>query len=123
VTRGWVLLGALSAAAAVAAGAFGAHGLKASVAPEMLAAWDTAARYQLAHAVALVALAGLARTWSGPTLRLAGALFVAGTVFFCGSLYLLVFTGVRGFGAVTPLGGLAFVAGWLVLAWGALRAR
>lgn len=123
MTRGWVLLGALSAAAAVAAGAFGAHGLKASAGPEMLAAWDTAARYQLVHAVALVALAGLARTWSGPTLRLAGALFVAGTVLFCGSLYLLVLTGVRGFGAITPLGGLAFIAGWLALAWGALRAR
>lgn len=121
--RAWIALGALSAAIAVAAGAFGAHGLKARLSPDLLAVWETAARYQLVHAVALVALGAAA-----PVLREAGAtaaaaLFVAGTLLFCGSLYALALTGVRGLGAVAPLGGLAFVAGWACVAWAALQGR
>jgi len=103
----------------VALGAFAAHGLKSTLTPEMLAVFETGVRYQMYHAFALFAAAwGFAR-WSARIFALAGGLFVAGIVVFSGSLYLLAFTGTRGFGAITPLGGLAFLAGWLCLAWGA----
>jgi len=121
VNRRWLLLGALSAAVAVAAGAFGAHGLKSMLGADRLAVWDTAARYQLIHALALVALGSLAARRHGGPLQAGGWLFVAGTVLFSGSLYLLAVTGVRWLGAVTPLGGVAFIAGWLCLAWAAWR--
>ena len=123
MNRRWVLVAALSAAIAVGAGAFGAHGLKARLGPDLLAVWETAARYQMYHALALLAVAGAAEAWRGPAVRAAGWLFVAGTFLFCGSLYLLVLTGASRLGAVTPLGGVAFVAGWACLAWAALRAR
>lgn len=121
--RAWIAVGALSAAVAVLVGAFGAHGLKSRLSPELLAVWETAARYQLVHSVALVALGAAA-----PVLRATGAtaaavLFVVGTVLFCGSLYALALTGARGLGAVAPIGGLAFVAGWACLAWAAVRGR
>ncbi|HEU4698740.1 MAG TPA: DUF423 domain-containing protein [Gemmatimonadales bacterium] len=111
-------LGAVSAFLAVAAGAFGAHGLRARLAPELLAVFETAARYQMYHALALLAVAWVAGR-VGPASALpawAGWLFVAGTVLFSGSLYLLTLTGTRWLGAVTPLGGVAFLAGWLCLA-------
>jgi uncharacterized membrane protein YgdD (TMEM256/DUF423 family) len=123
MSRRWVVLGAVSGAIAVAAGAFGAHALKARLGPEALAVWETGARYQMYHALALVALGCAAHTWRSPALRAAGWLFVAGTLLFSGSLYLLVATGVRSFGAVTPLGGLALIAGWLCVAWGVARSR
>jgi uncharacterized membrane protein YgdD (TMEM256/DUF423 family) len=123
VSRRWVAIGALSAAVAVAAGAFGAHALKARFGPDALAVWETAARYQMYHALALVALGPIAQAWRAPALRAAGWLFVAGTVLFSGSLYLLVLTGVRGLGAVTPAGGVALIAGWLCVAWGVARGR
>lgn len=103
----------------VALGAFGAHALKARLAPEMLAVFETGVRYQMYHVFAIMAAAwGWAR-WPGRVFAAAGWLFVAGIVIFSGSLYLLAFTGVRVLGAITPLGGLAFLAGWLCLAWGA----
>lgn len=100
------LLGAL----AVLLGAFGAHALRGHVEPELLTTWKTATSYHLAHAIALL---GLAHPRSGGAARL----IVAGTVVFSGSLYLLVLTGVRWLGAITPLGGILLIAGWLTAAW------
>ena len=101
MTRTFFALGALSALLAVAAGAFGAHALRARLVPDMQTVFETGARYHMYHALAL---------------------FVAGTVLFSGSLYLLALTGQRWLGAITPLGGLALIAGWAALAWAALRA-
>jgi uncharacterized membrane protein YgdD (TMEM256/DUF423 family) len=103
----------------VALGAFAAHGLKATLAPEMLAVFETGVRYQMYHAFALFAAASGFARWQVRFFALAGGLFVAGIVVFSGSLYLLAFTGERWLGAITPLGGLVFLAGWLCLAWGA----
>ena len=114
-------LGALSALIAVAAGAFGAHALRARLTPDMLAVFETAARYQMYHALGLLAVAWAAARWPGPA-GAAGWLFVAGTVLFCGSLYLLALSGHRWLGAITPFGGLAFILGWAALVWGALVA-
>ena len=114
-------LGALSALIAVAAGAFGAHALRARLTPDMLAVFETAARDQMYHALGLLAVAWAAARWPGPA-GAAGWLFVAGTVLFCGSLYLLALSGHRWLGAITPFGGLAFILGWAALAWGALVA-
>ena len=103
----------------MALGAFAAHGLKSTLAPDLLAAFETGARYQMYHAFALFAAAlGWAR-WQTRPFVIGGGLFVAGIVIFSGSLYLLALTGTRWLGAITPLGGLAFLAGWLCLAWGA----
>ena len=103
----------------VALGAFAAHALKASLSPDLLVVFETGVRYQMYHVFALCAAAwGYAR-WPSRPFALAGGLFAAGIVVFSGSLYLLAFTGVRWLGAITPLGGLAFLAGWLCLTWGA----
>ena len=115
-------VGALSAGLAVAAGAFGAHGLRAHVAPEMLAVFETGARYQMYHALALIAVAWVAGRDAARSVRVAGVAFVVGTLLFSGSLYLLALTGIRWLGAITPLGGVAFLVGWGSLAWSALRA-
>jgi len=117
------LAGAVSGFLAVAAGAFGAHALRARLAPDMLAVFETAARYQMTHALALLFVGWVARRRPKSALRLAGWLFVVGTVLFCGSLYGLALSGARGLGAVTPLGGLAFLAGWIALAVGVARER
>jgi uncharacterized membrane protein YgdD (TMEM256/DUF423 family) len=109
-------LGALSALLSVAAGAFGAHALRARLTPEHLAVFETAARYQMYHALGLLAVAWAWTRWPGGLPLWAGWLFVAGTVLFSGSLYILALTGIRWWGAVTPLGGAAFLAGWLCLA-------
>jgi uncharacterized membrane protein YgdD (TMEM256/DUF423 family) len=121
VERFFACLGALSAFLAVAAGAFGAHALRARLSPDLLAVFETAARYQMYHALGLLAVAWMVTRWPGPWPVRAGWLFVAGTVLFSGSLYALALTGVRWLGAITPLGGAAFLAGWLCLAWGASR--
>lgn len=119
----WVAFGAVNGALAVAAGAFAAHGLKARLAPDMLAVFDTAARYHLIHALALC-LAALAAERLHPAMAKAAAtLFAAGIVLFSGSLYLLALTGVRGLGFVTPAGGVALIAGWLALAWSGLKRK
>lgn len=117
--RIFFVLGSLSAGLAVALGAFGAHALKQRLDPAMLAVYDTAVRYQLAHALALLAVAWAATRWPGAAVNAGGWLFIAGTLLFSGSLYALSLSGVRWLGAVTPLGGLAWLAGWACLAWGA----
>jgi len=114
-------LGALSAFVSVAAGAFGAHALKARLAPDLLVIFETGARYEMYHALALVAVAWAAQRWPGPATSAAGWLFVAGTLLFSGSLYALALSGVRAIGAVTPFGGVAFLAGWALLAYAAVR--
>ncbi|HSB25627.1 MAG TPA: DUF423 domain-containing protein [Burkholderiaceae bacterium] len=107
----------------VALGAFAAHALKARLAPELLATFETGVRYQLIHALALLAVAWAHSRWPGRVLTSGGWLFVAGTLLFSGSLYALSLTGVRGLGAITPFGGVAFLAGWLCLAWAPWRGR
>lgn len=108
-------IGAASAFLAVGGGAFGAHALRAQLSPESLAIFETAARYQMYHAFGLLAVAWAASRWPGSWAHRAGWLFMIGTVLFSGSLYALALTGVRWLGAVTPLGGVAFLAGWLCL--------
>ena len=109
-------IGALSALISVAAGAFGAHALRTRLSPEYLAVFETAARYQMYHALGLLAVAWAVGRWPGPLTQWAGWLFLAGTVLFSGSLYALALTGARWLGAITPLGGIAFLGGWLLLA-------
>jgi uncharacterized membrane protein YgdD (TMEM256/DUF423 family) len=114
-------LGSLSAFVAVALGAFGAHALKARLTPELLAVYETGVRYQLVHALALLAAGYAATRWPGPVVTASGWLFVVGTLLFSGSLVVLSLSGMRWLGAITPLGGLAWLAAWLCLAWGAWR--
>ena len=121
LARTFVALGALSAGLAVAAGAFGAHALRARLTPEYLAVFETGARYQMYHALGLVLVGLLASRIPGGLLAAGGWLFVAGTVLFSGSLYVLALSGVRWLGAITPLGGVAFLAGWTCIALAALR--
>jgi uncharacterized membrane protein YgdD (TMEM256/DUF423 family) len=109
-----VAAGALNAAIAVAAGAFAAHALRDRLEPRPLEVFETAARYQLYHALAMI-LAGVLAA-RGP-----GWVFQIGIVLFSGSLYALALTDVKVLGAITPVGGLGFLAGWLWLAWSALR--
>jgi uncharacterized membrane protein YgdD (TMEM256/DUF423 family) len=117
-------IGAIFAFIAVAAGAFGAHGLKDRLSAEMLAIFETAARYQMYHALALLAVAWATTRFSNSPQIVAtsGWLFIAGTILFSGSLYALSLTETRWLGAITPLGGLAFLAGWLCLAYAAFKA-
>ncbi len=115
-----VRLGAFAMAFGVALGAFGAHGLKSRLTPDLLAIYETGVRYHLVHGLALFVTAWLAGEDKGRAARLAGLLFVVGILLFSGSLYLLALTGVRALGAVTPLGGVAWIAAWTILA---LRVR
>jgi uncharacterized membrane protein YgdD (TMEM256/DUF423 family) len=119
--RHFLGIGAVSACIAVAAGAFGAHALRDLVSADRLAIWESAARYQMYHALGLLVVAYLAAQKTAGPARLTGWLFVAGTLLFSGSLYALTLTGITWLGAITPLGGLAFLAGWLILAWGVWR--
>lgn len=120
--RLFFFLGSVSAGVAVALGAFGAHALKARLSPEMLAVYDTGVRYQMFHALALLAVAWAGTRWpNSAAISASGWLFVAGTLLFSGSLYALSLSGVRGLGAVTPIGGLAWLLGWAALAWGVAK--
>jgi uncharacterized membrane protein YgdD (TMEM256/DUF423 family) len=121
--RTFLAIAALFGLLAVAAGAFGAHALEARLTPERLAIFETAARYQMYHALALLAVAIVAalRPESSSLLNAAGWSYVAGTLVFCGTLYLLALGAPRWLGAITPIGGLAFLAGWALLGLAALR--
>ena len=118
--RNFLLIGALAGFLGVGLGAFGAHALRGRLSAEMLAVFETGVRYQLYHALALVAVAALMFRLNGWLMVTAGWSFTAGIVLFSGSLYLLAFTGTRAFGAITPLGGLAFLIGWAALAVAAI---
>ncbi len=121
MANGWFAAGAAAAGIGVALGAFGAHGLKARVAPEMLAVFETGVRYHLIHALALLAVGWAVTRWNGPLPPVAGWCFLTGILVFSGSLYTMTLTGARWLGAITPLGGLAFIAGWALLAVAALK--
>jgi len=112
----WGFLGAAFAFAGVAAGAFGAHALRNLLPADRLQLFETGARYQLIHAIALLALAVALERGASRGLVAAGWLFVAGQILFAGSLYALAWSGQRLWGAVTPLGGLCFLAGWVLVA-------
>ena len=120
--RVFFAIGAVTALIGVAAGAFGAHGLKNRLDPEMLSVFEVAVRYQMYHAFGLIAVAWAYTRWPVAAVTASGWLFIAGTLLFSGSLYVMSLTGLRWLGAITPLGGLAFLLGWACLTWGAWRA-
>jgi uncharacterized membrane protein YgdD (TMEM256/DUF423 family) len=116
-----LIAGALNAALAVIMGAFGAHGLKARVDAALLETWATASLYHFHHALALLVVGILAKQFGSAGFLAAGWALFAGMIIFSGSLYLLVFSGQRWLGAVTPIGGTVMIAGWLMLAWAVYR--
>jgi uncharacterized membrane protein YgdD (TMEM256/DUF423 family) len=118
--RLFAIIGALSGFLSVAAGAFGAHALRARLEPRVLEAFETGARYHMFHALALLFVAFLA-TRGGAAPRLAGWAFVTGIVLFSGSLYAYALSGVKGFAMITPVGGVAFLVGWVALIVAAAR--
>jgi uncharacterized membrane protein YgdD (TMEM256/DUF423 family) len=118
------LLGSICGGLAVILGAFGAHILESRLAPEMLTSFETGVRYQMYHALALLAAAWASGRWAASRLpAAAGWLFLAGIVLFSGSLYALAITGVRWLGAITPFGGVALAGGWFCLLLAAWRGR
>ncbi|MBK8648581.1 MAG: DUF423 domain-containing protein [Gemmatimonadetes bacterium] len=121
--RLFLIIAAFSGAVSVGAGAFGAHALRARLEPRLLEVFQTGAQYQMYHALALVGVAWVASRWPGALSTASGWLFVAGTVLFSGSLYAMALTGVRALGAITPLGGVCFIAGWVTLAVAVMRER
>jgi uncharacterized membrane protein YgdD (TMEM256/DUF423 family) len=114
-------LGSLSGFIGVALGAFATHALKGRLDADLLATFEVGVRYQMYHAFALLAVGWACTRWPGAVLTAGGWLFVAGTVLFSGSLYALSLSGARGWGAITPIGGIAFLAGWVCLAWAAWK--
>src|SRR5437762_6416475 len=119
--RAFALASSLFAFLGVAGGAYGAHLLRARLPPDRLAVFETGIRYQMYHALALLAVAWAVTRWPGMPIRSAGWLFMCGTVVFSGSLYVLALSGVRWVGAITPIGGLMFLAGWVALAAGLVK--
>jgi len=119
--RLWLGVGSGYGFLAVAFGAFGAHALRSRLSPELLAIYRTAVDYQFYHALALLAVGVLAASRPSPQLNYAGLCFATGVLLFSGSLYGLSLTGIRAFGAITPIGGLLFLVGWALLAVWALR--
>ncbi|WP_111657700.1 DUF423 domain-containing protein [Isoalcanivorax indicus] len=117
-----LILGALNAALAVVCGAFGAHGLKARVEASLLETWATASEYHFFHALALLLVGVLAKQFGAAGIVTAGWILLAGMLVFSGSLYLLVLSGQRWLGAITPLGGTALIMGWVWLAWALYKA-
>jgi uncharacterized membrane protein YgdD (TMEM256/DUF423 family) len=121
VDRTFLLLGALAGFLGVGLGAFGAHGLRGRLSPEMLAVFETGVRYQLYHALALILTSVIMARMAGWLIAMAGWCFAAGILLFSGSLYLLAVTGITVLGAITPVGGVAFLAGWACLALAAAQ--
>lgn len=116
----FLLIGSLAGFLAVALGAFGAHGLRGRLSPEMLAVFETGVRYHMYHALAIVLVSLILGRMDGWLIRTAGWAFTIGLVLFPGSLYLLALTGVTVLGAITPIGGVAFLIGWACLAVAAI---
>jgi len=124
MTRIFVLLGSINAFLAVACGAFGAHALRERLTPQLMTTWQTGVTYHLAHALGLLLVGVLARQHAESVyIGWAGWLLLTGIVLFSGSLYVLALTGARGFGAVTPIGGVALLGGWAALAVAMLKAK
>jgi uncharacterized membrane protein YgdD (TMEM256/DUF423 family) len=119
--RLFFVLGSVFAGLAVVFGAFGAHALRTALSPADLATFEIGVRYQLAHALALFVVAWASTQWEAPTVAWAGWAFVVGILIFSGSLYVLVLSGMRWLGAITPIGGVALILGWVLLAWTAIR--
>ncbi|MBM3776621.1 MAG: DUF423 domain-containing protein [Acidimicrobiia bacterium] len=117
----FLLVGALAAFIGVGFGAFGAHGLEGRLSPDMLATFEVGVRYQMYHALAVLLVAVAAARMNGTLVRVAGWLFTTGIVLFSGSLYVLTLSGITALGTVTPIGGVAFLAGWACLLVAALR--
>lgn len=118
-----VILAAINMFIAVAAGAFGAHGLKQVLDNEMLAIWHTAVTYQMMHALGMFIIALLIPKFGPVILGWAGSVMFVGIVIFSGSLYTLALSGVRSLGVITPIGGLAFLTSWLLVAWAAYKSH
>ena len=119
--RLWIVIGAVSAFVSVAAGAFGAHALRARLAPDLLTIFETGARYHMYHSLGLIAIGLLMHLRPSPLLNGAGWAMLVGILLFSGSLYALALSGVRVLGAITPLGGLGFLTGWVLFAVAAWR--
>lgn len=122
VSKYFIFLGSLNAFLAVGLGAFGAHALKARLSPDMLEIYHTGVNYHIFHALGLL-LIGIIAHWLNQSslVNWSGGLILAGIIIFSGSLYVLSMTGIRTFGAITPIGGVAFLAGWLLLAYASLK--
>jgi uncharacterized membrane protein YgdD (TMEM256/DUF423 family) len=123
LSRRLIAVGCVVAAIGVAAGAFGAHMLKTILEPPMLAAYDTATRYQMYHAFGMVLVGIAMRVYGDRRLAMAGWLFVAGMVLFCGSLYGIALAGLKWLGPITPVGGLTFIIGWGIFGWRVWQAQ
>jgi uncharacterized membrane protein YgdD (TMEM256/DUF423 family) len=120
----FLVLAGVNGFIAVSLGAFAAHGLKSMLGPDLLATFQTGVQYHMYHSLALLAVGILVLQFPAQTgLRIAGFLFLAGIIIFSGSLYILALSGIRWLGAITPIGGVAFLAGWALLAWSMLRAQ
>src|SRR5712692_5643569 len=117
----FTFIGALMGLLGVGLGAFGAHGLRTRLAPDMLAVFETGVRYHMYHALALLAVGLAISQWPESKVQMAGWAFIFGIVVFSGSLYLLSITGVRWLGAITPIGGVGFLIGWILLVWAVWR--
>ncbi len=115
--RFFFISGAIAAFVGVALGAFGAHSLRTKLTPEMLNIFEVGVRYQMYHALGLIAVAWAITRWPEANLNAAGWAFIVGIVIFSGSLYLLTLTDTRWLGAITPIGGIAFLIGWAILVW------
>ena len=122
MVAGWFATGSILCGLGVILGAFGAHGLRERLTPEMLVVFETGVRYLLIHGLGLLAIAWAVSRWPDTYVNIAGYLFVAGILIFSGSLYVLAMTGIRWLGAITPLGGVCLIIGWGLLAVGVLRA-
>jgi uncharacterized membrane protein YgdD (TMEM256/DUF423 family) len=122
MSKVFIILGSLNAFLAVALGAFGAHGLQNKLTEQMLATYETGVKYHMMHALGLILIGIISRyTSSSVLINWSGWLICAGIVLFSGSLYVLSISGIRWLGAITPLGGLCFLAGWLLLAVAAFK--
>ena len=121
MNRTFFFLGCVAAFLAVGAGAFGAHALESRLSADRLGTFELAARYQMYHALALLAVGWACTRWPGAMTTGSGWMFVVGIVVFCGSLYALALGAPRWFGAITPIGGVSFLIGWGMLGWAALR--
>lgn len=119
--RVFLIIGAIYAFISVAAGAYGSHGLKGRLSADMLSVFEIGVRYQMYHALGLIAVSFASVQWPGKLMIAAGWLFIIGTIFFSGTLYLYCLTGTKWFGPITPIGGGLLMAGWLCLAVGALK--